>query len=192
MSPVFTINFRREVYQRELARTRRRLFLVGGWVAYFGVLMVILGLYGLNCAALTGRVQQIERQAERLRAAQNTKGDWTVGAAELAAVQKVQGSSRFWRDKLVRLAELLPPNAVLSSVALNPDNLTNVTDLNKLVIVGEMKIAPGQDRMQGIVQLVTTLHGDSTFSHGYQNIRLASSRVAETGGTVAEFVIECR
>jgi hypothetical protein len=191
MTPIFTINFRREVYQRELARTRRRLLQVGGWVAYFGVMVVIFGLYGLNCAALTVRVGQIEKQAARARAAQHGRADWTVGSTELAAAQRIQSSARYWRDKLVRLSLLVPPNAQLTSVAVNPDNLTSAADQNKLVIVGQLKIPPGEDRMRGIVQLVSSLHSDSTFSYGYQNIRLASSRVEENG-SVAEFVIECR
>jgi hypothetical protein len=55
-----------------------------------------------------------------------------------------------------------------------------------------MRVPPGVDRMRGVVQLVSSLHGDSTFAYGYRNIRLASSRIAESGGSVAEFVIECR
>jgi hypothetical protein len=191
MTPIFTINFRREVYQRELARTRRRLLQVGCWVAYFGVMVVIFGLYGLNCAALTTRVGQLERQAARVRAAQTGHADWTVGTAELAAAEKIHGSPRFWRDKLLRLAGLLPANAALTSVAVNPDNLTSAADQNKLVIVGQLKIPSGQDRMKGIVQLVSSLHSDSTFAYGYQNIRLASSRV-DQNGSIVEFVIECR
>jgi hypothetical protein len=191
MTPIFTINFRREVYQRELARTRRRLLQIGGWAAYFGAMVVIFGLYGLNCAALTRRVDQIEKQAARARAAQHGKVDWTIGSAELAAAEKFHGSSRFWRDKLVRLSALLPTNALLTSVAVNPDNLSGPQDMNKLVIVGQLKIPSSEDRMRGVVRLVTSLHGDSTFSAGYQNIRLASSRVDQSGA-MTEFVIECR
>lgn len=192
MTPIFTINFRREVYQRELARTRRRLVMVGGWVAYFGFLCVVLGLYGLNCTSLTRRVGQIERQAAQLRAAQNSRTDWQVGTAELASAQKVQANSRVWRDKMVRLAQILPINAALSTVAVNPDNANNVADQNKLVISGQMRVPPGVDRMRGVVQMVSALQGDSTFSYGYKNIRLASSRITESAGSIAEFVIECR
>ena len=191
MTPIFTINFRREVYQRELARTRRRLLQIGGWVAYFGAMVVIFGLYGLNCAALTRRVDQIEKQSARARAVQHGKVDWTIGSAELQAAEKFHGSPRFWRDKLVRLSALLPPNALLTSVAVNPDNLQGPQDLNKLVIVGQLKIPSSEDRMRGVVRLVTSLHGDSTFASGYQNIRLASSRVDQSGA-MTEFVIECR
>jgi hypothetical protein len=192
MTPIFTINFRREVYQRELARTRRRLIMVGGWVGYFGLLVIVIGLYGLNCVSLTRRVGQIERQAAQLRAAQNSRTDWQVGTAELAAAQKIQANPRVWRDKLVRLTQLLPINVALGSVAVNPDNASNVADQNKLVITGQMRVPAGVDRMRGVVQLVTALQGDSTFSSGYRNIRLASSRITESGGSVAEFVIECR
>ena len=53
MSVLFTINFHREAYQRELARARRRVILLGVWVAYFGVIGVVMGLYGRN------RVQEL-------------------------------------------------------------------------------------------------------------------------------------
>lgn len=192
MTPIFTINFRREVYQRELARTRRRLLMVGGWVAYFGLLSIVIGLYGLNCASLTRRVGQIERQAAQLRAAQNSRTDWQVGTAELSAAQKVQANPRVWRDKLARLTQLVPINVALGSVAVNPDNASNSTDQNKLVITGQMRIPAGVDRMRGVVQLVTALQSDSTFSSGYRNIRLASSRINESSNPIAEFVIECR
>jgi Tfp pilus assembly protein PilN len=192
VSTLFTINFRREAYRREVARARRRVMLLGAWFAYFGVLAVGLGLYGLNCASLTRRSSQIERQAEHMRALQNSHQDWTVGEAELAAAEQFHANPRRWRDKLVRLAVLLPPNAVVHTIAVNPDNLPGAQDQNKLVITGQLKVLAGQDRMRGVVQLVTALHADSLFASGYQNIRLASSRISEGSGPVAEFVIECR
>jgi hypothetical protein len=133
-----------------------------------------------------------EHHAAQLRAAQNTRQDWNVGQAELVAVERFRASPRRWRDKLVRLADLLPPNAVITSIAVNPDNLSGPTDINKLVISGAVKVAAGEDRMRGVVKLVNSLHGDSTFSAGYQNIQLTSSRATEAGGPAAEFVIECR
>ena len=192
MSALFTINFRREAYQREVAHARRRMVLLGGWVAYFGALAVVLGLYGLNCASLTRRSSQIERQATRLRALQKSHPDWTIGAAELVAAEQFHANPRRWRDKLIRFATLLPPNAIIHSIAVNPDNLQGAQEQNKLVITGELKVPPGQDRMRGVVQLVSALHADSLFASGYQNIRLASSRVSDAGGPVTEFVIECR
>jgi Tfp pilus assembly protein PilN len=192
VSTLFTINFRREAYRREVARARRRVVLLSAWLAYFGVLSVVLGLYSLNCASLTRRSAQIERQAERMRALQKTHQDWTIGDAELAAVEQFHANPRRWRDKLVRLATLLPPNAIILSIAVNPDNLPGPQDQNKLVITGELKVLEGQDRIRGVVQLVTALHADSLFASGYQNIRLASSRISEGSSPVAEFVIECR
>jgi Tfp pilus assembly protein PilN len=192
MSTLFTINFRRDAYRQEVERTRRRVIMLGVWVTYFGALAVVLGLYGLNCIALTGRVKQIEHQAAQLRAVQNTRQDWNVGQAELVAVERFRGSPRWWRDKLARLADLLPPNAAITSIAVNPDNLFGPTDINKLVISGAIKVAAGEDRMRGVVKLVNSLHSDSTFSAGYQNIQLTSSRATEAGGPAAEFVIECR
>ena len=52
MTPVFLINFRREAFRRERAEARRRAIGLGVWLAYFGGLAVLLGLYGLNCAEL--------------------------------------------------------------------------------------------------------------------------------------------
>jgi hypothetical protein len=114
-----------------------------------------------------------------------------IGAPELMMVEQVHANPRQWRNRLLRLAALLPSDAVLTSVTINPDNLTTTNDLNKLVIMGELKIAPGQDRMRSLVQFVSSLHGDSTFNTGFHNIQLASSRATELG-TRAEFVIECR
>ena len=65
--PIFTINFRREAYQREVERTRRRVITLGASLAYFGAMVVVLGLYGLNCASLTRRAAQFERSAARIR-----------------------------------------------------------------------------------------------------------------------------
>jgi hypothetical protein len=192
VSSLFTINFRREAYQREVAHARRRVILLGAWLAYFGALAVVLGLYGLNCASLTRRSSQIERHAARMRSLQNSHQDWTIAAAELTTAEQVHANPRRWRDKLVRLAVLFPPNAIVHSITVNPDNLPGAEDQNKLVITGELKVPAGQDRMRGVVQLVSALHADSLFASGYENIRLASSRVSEGSGAVAEFVIECR
>jgi hypothetical protein len=192
VSALFTINFRREAYRRELARARRRVIKLGVWLAYFGALSVVLGLYGLNCISIAHRSSQIERQASRMRALQNSRQDWTVGAAELATAEQFHENPRRWRDKLVRLAALMPPNAVILSVVVNPDNLPTPQDQNKLIITGELKVPAGQDRMRGVVQLISALRADSVFVAGYQNIRPGPSRISEASGPVAAFVIECR
>lgn len=191
MNTLFAINFRREAYQKEIARARRRVLLLGTSLAYFGALAVVLGLYGLNCASLVRRSDQIERQAERMRALQNSNRDWAITAAELTTVERFQSNPRIWRERLIRLAELLPANAVLTSVTINPDNVQTAEGQSKLVITGEMRVPPTQDRMRSVVQLVSALHADPVFSAGYKNIQLASSRAID-GGTRAEFVIECR
>jgi hypothetical protein len=87
---------------------------------------------------------------------------------------------------------LIPVNARLTSLAVNPDNMSGAAEQNRLVISGEYKIAPGQDRMHGVVEMVGALRADSLFSVGYQTIRLVTTRISESSGTVAEFTIECR
>jgi len=180
VTPLFTINFRREVYQRELAKTRRRVMLVGLWVSYFGMIVVLLGLYGLNFASLTRRVQQIERQTAFFRQSQG-QADWSLRETELAQIVTAASNPRKWRDRLAKV----------TSIAVNPQNLSHPLEQNRLVITGTLRPTPGQDRMQSVMAVVNVLHADSLFSAGYQNVKLASTRVAEEGGT-AEFVIECR
>jgi hypothetical protein len=192
VSALFTINFRREAYRREVARARRRVIQLGVWLTYFGALAVVLGLYGLNCASLAHRSSRIERQAARMRALQNSRQDWTVGAAELTMAQQFHANPRLWRDKLVRLAALMPPNAIIQTIAVNPENLSNAQDQNKLIITGELRVPAGQDRMRGVVQLISALRADSVFAAGYKNIRPGPSHISEASGAVAEFVIECR
>lgn len=191
MNPLFTINFRRESYLREIARARRRVVTLGLWVFYFGVLAAVLGLYGLNCVSLSQRAGWLERQTARLRAAQSAHPDWTVGRTELAQVEQFTASPRRWRDRLTRIASLLPPGARLSSLAFNPDQASAAAD-QRLVLTGELRVAPGQDRMQGVMQLVAALHRDSLFAAGYRNIRLSSTQISEGTATTAQFVIECR
>ena len=192
MNPLFSINFRREAYQRERARARRRVVMLGVWVAYFGLTGVIMGLYGLNCISLGRRVSLLERQAERMRRQQGAVADWTVHDRELAQIEQYVQNPRRWRDRLVRLSALLPPNVKLSSLAVNPRNLSQPSEQDKLVITGVVRPAAGQDRMQSVMHIVTTLHDDPVFAAGYQNIKLASTRVSEGSDGGAEFVIECR
>jgi hypothetical protein len=192
MTPVFTINFRREIYQREVARTRRRLFTLGGWLLYFGVLGLVIGLYGLNCTALTRRVRLLERQTTRFQQAQGAGQDWMVDDAQLAAVERFHTSPRRWRDRLVRLASLLPTNVVLASIAVNPDNLSTPLDQDRLLVTGELRALPGQDPLRGVMQLVSMLQRDSVFASGYQSIKLAQSRASAGSLPATEFVIECR
>jgi len=192
MSPIFTINFRREAYLKERARARRRVLMLGVWVAYFGVIGVVLGLYGLNCLALNRRVMLIERQAARIENQQGAVSDWRVQPTELADIEGYILNPRRWRDRLRRLGEALPPNVKVTSLAVNPQNLTSPEERGKLVITGVIHPTPGQDRMQSVMRVVTLLHDDSLFAAGYTNVRLATTRVSEGSDGSAEFVIECR
>jgi len=192
MSPQFTINFRREAYRQEIARARRRVIALGVWVAYFGMIVILVGLYGLNCAALSRRVRQIERQTTQLRGAQGASMDWTVRQAELKEIERFVQNPRRWRDRLTRLATLMPPSARLTSLAVNPQNLTGLAEQDKLVITGVLRGAPNRDRVQDVMQVVSRLRADSAFAAGYGSIRLASTRVIEGETATAEFIIECR
>ncbi len=192
MTPLFTINFRREAYLKEVARTRRRVAALGVWVAYFGVTMLALGLYTLNSGALARRTVQMERQAARLKAVRGASGDARLEGAELATIERYINNPRLWRQRLTRLAEVLPPNARVQSLVVNPQNLANPADQNMLVISGEIRLPTGEDRMRGVMALLTALHDDSLFAAGYANIRLTSTRIAEGAGGVAQFTIECR
>ena len=192
MNAIFSINFRREAYLGRLASARRRVIMLGVWVTYFGVTGVIIGLYGLNCISLEQRITQLERQAEHLRTQHGAATDWTVRASELDQIQGYVQNPRRWRNRLIRLAAVLPPNVKITSMAVNPQNLTLPVEQNKLVITGVVRPAAGQDRMQSVMRVVTMLHNDSQFAAGYSNIKLASTRVSEGSDGDAEFVIECR
>jgi Tfp pilus assembly protein PilN len=192
VSPIFEINFRREAHRQELSRARRRATELGTWVAYFGVLAVVLGLYGLNCHSLAQRVRSLEARNARLRTLQAPPETWKPQPAELAQVEGVLASTRRWRSRLERLAAVLPANVRLASLVVNPDNLSAPAEQERLVISGVLDPVAGQDRMQGIMQLVSTLHGDSLFAAQYRIIKLVESRTDGGSGAPAEFRIECR
>jgi hypothetical protein len=191
MSTLFSINFRREAYLQEVTRTRRRVMSLGVWLTYFGVMALALGLYGLNGVALIKRTSQIERQAARLKALRSVTGDARIEGAELTTIDRYVSNPRNWRQRLGRLAEIMPSNARMRSLVINPQNLSSPADQNMLVISGEIRLPAGEDRMRGVMALLTALHDDSLFAAGYGNIRLASTRIAEGAG-VAQFTIECR
>ena len=191
MSPVFSINFRREVWEREQARARRRVVALGVWVAYFGVMAMLLGLYGLNAVSFSRRVASLERQAARAAAHRGERLDWTLKPAELAQLDDYVENPARWHRRLSRLSSILPPNVTLTSIDLNPQNLTGGGS-PPLVISGRLRTTDQQERMRGVMNLVSTLHSDSVFGAGYQNIKLASTSIPEGPGSSAEFVIECR
>jgi hypothetical protein len=191
MSPVFTVNFRREAYRLEMTRTRQRAVAVGVWVAYFGVLGVVLGLYGLNFASLAQRTHLLESQNARAKTNPDPTAAWQPGPAEIAQVEHALASPRHWQTRLTRLATVLPEDAVLTSVSANPDNQSGA-DQERLLIIGRLRPAAGQDRMQGIMALVAALHSDSLFSAQYRTVRLVESRIGGGADALAEFRIECR
>jgi hypothetical protein len=189
MNTVFAINFRREAFQREQAKTRRRAMVLGLWVLYFGALGIVVGLYALNTSTLGQRVAIVERQVERLR--KRPAGEtWRPGQAEALAITQHLRDPRQWRDRLTRLPQVLPPNALLRSLEFNPDNVSGNADV-KLVITGELRAGAGQDRVQLVMGFVNQLSRDTVFASGYRNVRLVSTR-ALSEGNGAEFVVECR
>lgn len=192
MSPVFDINFRREAWRQQRAITRQRALRLGVWVGYFGLLALVLGLYGLNCSALARRARLLEAQNARLRAAGGLVERWKPGAEELRLVEGALANPRRWQRRLVRLAELLPAHARLTSVAVNPDNLSDPAEREKLVIRGVMRPVPGRDLMPDVMALVARLHDDPEFAAGARDVRLAESRILGGPGAPAEFRIECR
>lgn len=192
MNPVFSINFRREAYLKERARTRQRVVALGVWVAYFGIIVVVLGLYGLNCASLTRRAGQLTNTAARLQASQSSEREFIPAAPELAEVQRYAANPWRWHERLARLAAVLPPNAALASVEVNPDIVSGSSSQERLIITGTLKPQGGRDRMESVMRLVSALHSDSAFAAAYKTIRLASSRISGGSEAEAEFVIECR
>ena len=192
MNPVFTVNFRREAYRLELTRTRQRVAAVGIWVAYFGVLAVVLGLYGLNCSTLTQRAHRLEAQNARRQTRHDSPTVWQPGPAELGQVERSLANPRHWQTRLARLAAVLPGDALLTSVSTNPDNQSGAADQERLLLIGVLRPAPGQDRMRGIMALVAALRSDSLFAAQYRTIRLVESRIGGGADAPAEFRIECR
>lgn len=189
MNATFTINFRREVFQRERARARRRAVRLGMWLAFLGALAVVLGLYALNAISLARRTASLERQVE-FRRRQPASSDWRPGPPEVELLARSLRDVSDWRDRLARLAELVPPNARVTDVQFNPDNASGGAT-RKLVLTGELRPTGGGDRMQQVLSFVGTLSADSIFSAGYANVRLVTTRASATGEG-AEFVIECR
>jgi len=189
MPPHFVINFRREAFQRERERSRRRLFALGGWVTYFGLMALLIGLYGLNCQAVGVRTRRIELRVAR---AGEARGTWQPGAAEAAFVQARRENPLLWQRRLQRLAVLLPGESALHTVAINPDRLPDAAARNILVISGRLRGVRSSDAMRSVVALVSTLSRDSVFARGFSRVQLASSRMADDGSPAVEFVVECR
>jgi len=190
VSTLFTINFRREAYRQEVARRQRRVIKLGAWVAYFGIFAILIGLYVLNGAALGRRAHLLERRTRMIRSQNETGIGSQLNPADLTLIESTAQSTRIWRDRLRRLGALLPPEARLTGLEVNPQNLSDDASRNVLVISGVTRTAPGQDRMQGVMRIVSALQSDSLFKAGYAGVRLTSTRITEDGRV--QFQMECR
>jgi len=189
MTPVFLINFRREAFRRERAEARRRAIGLGVWLAYFGGLAVLLGLYGLNCAELNTRTKQLTRQLARQRAVQVGGADWVAGPNEAAAVEPGVADAGRWRDLLGRLPRVLPAGARITSLQFNPDDVSGGE--RKLVLYGILRVDSRRDRMAAVTDFVGVMAKDSLFAANFRSVRLVSTRVRE-GDQDSEFQVECR
>ncbi len=192
MSAIFSINFRREAWRREVARSRARVVSLGVWLFYFGAIAVIFGLYGLNFATLLQHTRIIERQAAAQRATRPEQTDWSKQTTELGLIERGVMEPMRWSERLQRIAILLPSNARLTSIDFNPGGVAGGSDWNKLVLTGTLKSEPGQDRMRGVADLVNRIKSDSLLSNSFHSVRLASTRITESSGNGAEFVLELR
>lgn len=189
MNTLFQINFRREAFRRERSEARRRAFGLGVWLAYFGTLAVMLGLYGLNCAELDSRTRQLQRQIARQRTLHKGGAEWVASPNEAAAVEPWTADAGRWRDLLGRLPRLLPAGARLTSLQWNPDDVSGGE--RKLLLSGVLRVDSGHDRMAGVTDLVGVISGDSLFAAHFRSVRLLSTRTRE-GGPDADFELECK
>jgi Tfp pilus assembly protein PilN len=192
MSVVFSVNFRRQAYEREMARSRARVIGLGVWLAYFGAIVVMFGLYALNCVAVVRRTGFVERQAARTRAQRTGEVDWAHKTDEMALVARAVNEPRIWRADLERIPALLPANVRLTSIEFNPSGISGSGDWDRLVLSGTLHADPGQDRMRGVADMVARLQKDSVLTSHYRNIRLANTRISDPSGSSAEFAVECR
>jgi len=188
MSLVFQINFRREAFRRERERARARVVRLGSWLAYFGVLGVVLGLYALNTASLSARTRGLERMAVRMKALEAGGGDWRPREEDMIEIQRHAVDIGLWRDRLARMGRVLPGSARLTSLQWNPENLTGGEA--RMLLNGICRVPAGQDRMQSVMGFVSALQADTLLSTSFRNIRLVTTSATESGD--ARFVIECR
>lgn len=192
MSHIFTINFRREVYQRELARSRARVVSLAVWLSYFGGLAVIFGLYALNFGALVRHTRMIDRIARAQRSTQTDQVDWTNEPDAIALIDRGARDGFRWCRRLEQVAVVFPANVRLKSIQFNPSAASGGSDWNRLLLVGTLQSAAGQDRMGEVTGIVSAIQRDSLMAAHFQTIRLTSTRIAENAGSSTEFTIECR
>jgi hypothetical protein len=191
VSPTFTINFRREALARRLQRERYRVVGLALWLSYFGVLTVVIGLYGLNCQTTAQRALQIEQQTYRLSSLQERGEVSGIPPAQVGEVEKFATNPWQWHERMVHLGRLLPAQARITSFAVNPDNASGSADQNKVVIEGQLHSARGEDYTQGVMKVLAALQSDSVFAGAYPSIKLVSTHAAAATGQPAEFVIQC-
>jgi hypothetical protein len=189
MSVQFQINFRREAFRRERTEARRRAVGIGVWLTYFGVLAVLLGLYGLNCAALGKRTEQLERQLARQRALREGGSEWIASATDVAQVEPWVADAGRWRDLLGALPRLLPEGARLTGIQFNPEGVSGGE--RKLLLDGVLRVNSKLDGTAGVTDFVSVIAHDSLFASQFHSVRLVSTRARE-GGPEAEFEVECR
>lgn len=191
MTARFVINLRRESMRRQAASARRRTLLLAAWLSCLGALVLLIGFYGLNWMSLVHRARQLERRTVELRASREHGGSWEGGPTEVAELERYAANARAWRDRLERVAQLVPSGVRITTLALDPNNVAT-TDPRPLVLTGEARGTPGQDRLRQVMEMVTTMRRDSAFAADYPNVRIASTRFQSAQGARTEFVIECR
>lgn len=189
MSALFQINFRREAFRRERAEARQRAIGLGVWVTYFGVVLVLLGLYGLNGCVLAGRARHLERQIARQAMLHRDGGDWVPSPAEAAAMEPWVGDPGRWRDLLERLPGLLPDGVRLTSMQWNREAMTGGD--RRLLLDGVIHGDARRDRMASVTGMVAVISRDSLFAASFRSVRILSTRVLE-GGVDAGFELECK
>jgi hypothetical protein len=189
MSAQFQINFRREAFRRERTEARRRVVRISIWLTYFGTLAVMLGLYGLNCAALDKRTKQLDRQLAHQRSLRQGGTEWVPSATAVTAVEPWVADTGRWRDLLGTLPRLLPEGARLTGIQFNPDGVTGGE--RKLLLNGVLRVDPKSDGTAGVTEFVGVIARDSLFASQFRSVRLVSTRARE-GKAEAEFEVECR
>jgi hypothetical protein len=186
----FSINFRSEAIRREAVHARRRTLMLAAWLSCLGALVLLIGYYGLNWMSLVNRVRQLERRTVAIRALREHNAPWEGGPAEIGELQRYAVNPRQWRDRLAWFAEIVPANVRVTRLALDPSS-ASATGRPALVLTGEARGDGRQDHLQGVMELVSTMRGDSVFTAEYPNVRLVSTRFQTAPGARTEFVIEC-
>jgi len=189
MNTLFQVNFRREAFRRRRTDARRRAAGLGVWLAYFGALAVILGLYGLNMSELGSRLRQLERQIAGQKERTRGGSDWSPAPSDAGVAEPWVSDVGRWRDLLDRLPRLLPEGTRLTSIRFNPDGISGGD--RKLLLNGVSRASGRGDRMSGVTDFVANVARDSLFSSRFKTVRLVSTR-SQDNVPDAQFELECR